>query len=86
MSTESGARFVVRSLNLLAREFTKHNHKHHGNSSSDKFEARWQTQQRYLLSSAALLTSGADAICLQECAASFFEAELNPLGPKLLEE
>ena len=85
-SKADATRFVVRTLNLLAREFTKHNARFHGHRDSHGLEAVWQTQQRYMLSAAGLLTSNADAVCLQECAPGFFSPEHNRLAADLLEQ
>ncbi len=90
MTPTSPHPFVLRTWNLLAREYTHYNQAAHGNGPAHgppeaRREAAWQTKDRYLLASAALLTCSADVVCLQECSVSFLDPAHNAMAGVLKE-
>jgi len=82
--------FTVLSWNILAREFTMFNRKPPGCvqghlNPDNELETESQTAARYSLAAEALIARKADAVLLQECSKSFFDALVNPLASSLLE-
>ncbi|MCA9545361.1 MAG: endonuclease/exonuclease/phosphatase family protein [Myxococcales bacterium] len=80
--------FLLRTWNLLARDYTHYNQAAHGHGpakgeKSERVEATWQTRARYRLAAAALLAAEPDVVCLQECGPDFFDPKLSPLAAEL---
>ena len=85
----SAASFSVLTWNVLARPYTKYNHKPptctqgHLNPAG-VVETHWQTSARHALAADQIMTRMPDAVFLQEVEASFFTLAVNPKAGDLL--
>jgi len=82
--------FTVLTWNVLAAEFTMFNKELPGcvqghRNPDGKLETSSQTSARYALAAAVLLARGPDAVLLQELSVDFFDPDINPKAPALLE-
>ena len=74
---------TIMTFNVLARPYTKYNHKHHRNS--EEIEDSSQTQQRYERAGTQILGNACDLVFLQECERAFFDPVWNVQADQLMQ-